>query len=158
MGNALKLYAKHLAIAWPGLWLATALLAAILDRTAVDYLFDTPSSAPYFAGYWVVGLLVGYWLNRMERASAAQWVWLPPLVLLAWAFRSDYLSLSGGWLNTWGSYFTKNCTRSECLGEAFATIPFYTCVAYSLGAWWARRRGLVGGRAVAHMRSDGSQA
>lgn len=138
--SAMWPYVKHLAIAWPGLWLGTGLLGLALEHSRAGHLFDLPGSAPLFAGYWVVGALSGYWINRCGRSRAALWVWLPPLAVLAVSFWSEYRTLSGGWPDASAAFFSSDCSSSECLGELLFTSPAVTCIAYSAGAWWALRR------------------
>jgi hypothetical protein len=42
--------------------------------------------------------------------------------------------------STWDTYFGKGCGGSECLYELFLTAPFYTSVAYSIGAYTTFKR------------------
>lgn len=145
--KTLALYLKHLAVAWPGLSLAIFVATLPLAYTPLSVIFAPPDCAPCFAGYWAVGALVGFWLNRRDCSRAASWVWLAPLALTAFSLPVYFrFPMDLGWSGVWTAYFSKNCGGSECLVELMETAPLITCVAYSLGALWARRQCRAGDR------------
>jgi hypothetical protein len=74
-------YATHLLIAWPGLFLLGVALAGVMPDSIERRFFDVPGAAPLFVGDLLLGLAVGWLANRRSRSSAAGWVFLPALAL-----------------------------------------------------------------------------
>jgi len=109
----------------------------------------------------IPALIVGHVTARQLR-SAATWAWVIPTVVLSYRFLQYHApsSVLLGNSTTAFSYFfhiervmptTANPTASNpvrVLAQMTITAPFYTGLAYSLGAWSARQRfmkGLFGG-------------
>lgn len=140
--NWLGLYAKHVLIAWPGIFLATLVVGILVSATPLVYLFSPDLNAPWFPGMVISGLLAGFYFNARDRCASASWVFALPLAYFFWSTYSEAsLPPYGGFSFVWQNYFTRNCGATECLGELLATGPLYAGVAYSIGAWWVRHRG-----------------
>jgi hypothetical protein len=103
---------------------------------------------PFYPVQIVVGLCFGFLLGRRFQHRSMFWVWIFPLVILAYAFAATPA------LSPWASvltrpesvqarlsyYFGWGCKpRDRCLDQLVITMPFYVSVAYSLGALLARK-------------------
>jgi hypothetical protein len=82
----------------------------------------------------VVGVLAGRLAYKRLPSALAFLVWIPPAGFLFWSAWSWQKTMAP-YDSTWDTYFGNNCSGSECLYELFLTAPFYTSVAYSLGAY-----------------------
>ena len=104
-------------------------------------------ASPFYPIQIVVGLLWGWLIWAQFRHRAMFWVWVFPLFSLVIGLLSipTYTSeiVPDAALSTypWFSRFFGYDCRSEgrCLEQLGFTLPFYTAVAYSAGAWWAFR-------------------
>lgn len=141
MKETVTLYLKHQAIAWPGVTTGCILLGIPPIQGAL-LLFGVPNGAPVFAGWLLAGGTLGYLINRKDCSWAACLVFFPPLAVFLWGlWVALHATVDGGWTGMWTAYFSNNCGASECMDEGFLTAPLYACVAYSLAAWLALRRG-----------------
>jgi len=102
------------------------------------------SNTPFFPIQIAVGAYLGWKLyNRLGHRSIL-WVWILPGALLTYAviaiptFSPWSTSPETGPLS---HYFGWGCQADyRCYDQMTFTQPFYTSVAYSLGALWAARR------------------
>ena len=133
-------YAKHLLIAWTGLFALGVLLAGTVPGLTY-YTLDAPSAAPYFPGWIAIGLAAGFLINRRDRSPAACWVFVPPLLLfLLDALQTIHRGAPyGGWSYYLSNTFSPHCTSDACAGEALLTAPLYATIAYSIGSLIALR-------------------
>jgi hypothetical protein len=97
----------------------------------VDYYFIGPT----FLFPISAGMIAGYILGDSLPKASSRLLLLLPLAMMSWdlsAFlNSNYDVTLHNFINT---YLGKNCTSSECLGEAWVTSPLISAIAYSLGA------------------------
>jgi hypothetical protein len=111
------------------------------------------ADVPYSPAFWGPALLLGFVVNlRMADRSAC---WVGPLGALMLALlillsipgyeRSGYeLNRTGHSFLTYinGELFSldpNKCSGDECLGKLLFTTPVLSCIAYSIGAWFALR-------------------
>jgi len=136
----IKRYAKHLAVAWPGLFAASVVVAGVAPR-GLQRVVDMPGPAPYFPFSVFLGLAAGWAMNLKCCDREASWVFVPPLV---WMLIVVYGDLAAGpkpgWSQVWTNELSNACLGTECLGEALATAPLYAALAYALAATLARLR------------------
>lgn len=105
-----------------------ACIGAVNQRVG-DFLFE----APLFPGEIILGFCSGFVVDRFLGSSSAKWTWVVPALLLL----SDFLSsIHGSSMSSTSQYFfAGKC--SDCVEVMFMVAPFYTSIAYSLGAWAA---------------------
>ena len=103
------------------------------------------SNTPFFPIQIAVGAYLGWKLYIRWRHRSMLWVWIWPGVLLTYAV------IAIPTLSPWSSssadtgplahYFGWGCQADyRCYDQMTFTEPFYTSVAYSLGALWASRK------------------
>jgi hypothetical protein len=137
-----------------------ALMTSVGHHTSPGSFGDNMIDQPFFrwadksnALFPISGLVLGFFSRRILRSRWGVWVWVLPLIVLAW----NLLTWEGAgppttkvyWAHVWANYFSSACAGSECLYELFVTVPFYTSAAYSLG-WLAaslRQNRNIGGSA-----------
>jgi hypothetical protein len=136
---------------------------AALAALGMFSLFDVPHAAglkpsmrpvywlltenPFYPVQILTGLYFGWFLSRRFPHKSMVWVWILPLLLLA------YLFLAGPVISPWASqlirpeslrgkfrfYFGWGCRpRERCIDQLLLTMPFYASAAYSFGALLAR--------------------
>ena len=102
---------------------------------------------PFYPVQIVVGLCFGWMLGRRFNHRSMFWIWILPLAILIYAFaatptlspRTSILALPNTVQSRLSYYFGWGCQpRARCLDQLLITMPFYTSVAYSLGALLAR--------------------
>lgn len=102
---------------------------------------------PFYPVQIVVGLCFGWMLGRRFNHRSMLWIWILPLAILIYAFaatpifspRASILTLPTTVQSRLSYYFGWGCQpRDRCLDQLLITMPFYTSVAYSLGALLAR--------------------
>lgn len=120
--------------------LASALLVLIVpgggaSNTIAGELINEPCWAPVI----IVGLLLGACCYKYVPSKLSFFAWLLPGIFLLWSAWSWQKTMSM-YDSTWDTYFGKDCGGSECVYQLFVTVPFYSGLAYSLGAFvgWAR--------------------
>lgn len=123
-----------------------ALLGSILGLTLHGTRLD--KLVPLFAGptylfFILVGLGLGYVVNRRQRSRAPLWIWILPTIWSAYAAAAD---LSSG-IHRGESVFDYAWNTLILAHHELAYIsqwgigaPFFSSVAYSFGAWLAIRR------------------
>jgi hypothetical protein len=102
---------------------------------------------PFYPVQIVTGLYFGWFLGRRFPHKSMLWVWILPLLVLAYSF------LAGPVVSPWASplirpeslrgrlgfYFGWGCQpRDRCIDQLLLTMPFYTSAAYSFEALLAR--------------------
>ena len=107
------------------------------------------TETPYFPIQTVLGLFTGWSVARRLGHRMMRWVWVFPLILLGFAMATiktllpgvtSVLLQSGVTQSPGFHYLGAGCrVRDGCLDQLLITMPFYSSVAYSLGAWWAMR-------------------
>lgn len=105
------------------------------------------TTIPEFPIQTALALLLGWWLMKSTRQSAALWVWVLPvivmLIVLIHGPVAEYGFHSGA--NVFSHFFGSGCKpRDRCLDQIVFTLPFCTAVGYSLGAAFARSQKKVG--------------
>jgi len=102
--------------------------------------------SPYYPVQIVVALLVGRFFGFYYRQRSALWVWVVPLVLLCARFAAfspsevSVMDSAGADLSLrFSHFFGFGCGNRPCHDEIVGTLPFYSAVAYSLGALAALR-------------------
>jgi len=140
-----------------GTW-GIALFAYFLGSSVLELfgLFGRPYSmrplhwilteTPFFPVQIALGLYSGWLLGRRLKHRSMLWVWILPGLVLSYALvavptltpaLTSVLDQSGGPLS---HYFGWGCQpKNRCLDQLLITMPFYAAVAYSLGAWLARK-------------------
>jgi hypothetical protein len=97
--------------------------------TTIDKLIGVPLWLPSS----LAAACAGVFFYKRIRHKFAFWAWVPSFILLLWSAWDWHGTLSK-YDSTWDTHFGKDCGGSECLYQLFFTVPFYTSVAYSLGA------------------------
>jgi hypothetical protein len=105
------------------------------------------ASNPFYPLEICVGLWLGWKLFSMWQHHEMFLVWIVPCVVLVFVVlavptftpaRISMLDMRNGPLE---HYFGWRCpTTNGCIDQAMATLPFYTSVAYSIGALLAYRK------------------
>jgi hypothetical protein len=104
---------------------------------------------PYYPVQIAVGLYLGWVLGRRFQHRSMLWVWILPLAILCYAFFATPI-LIPEWTSVLARprtpvsrlsyYFGWGCQPTiHCLDQLMITMPFYSSVAYSLGARLARK-------------------
>jgi hypothetical protein len=102
------------------------------------------SNTPFFPIQIALGAILGGKLYRRWEHRSMLWVWILPGVVLT------YAAIAIPTFSPWSSspadtgplshYFGWGCQAdNRCYDQLTFTQPFYTSVAYSLGALWARK-------------------
>jgi len=103
------------------------------------------SNTPFFPIQIAVGGYLGWKLYRRWGHCSMLWVWILPGVVLTYAVIAiptfSPWSSSPADTGPLSHYFGWGCQADyRCYDQFTFTQPFYTSVAYSLGALWASRR------------------
>jgi hypothetical protein len=118
---------------------AAAYLGALLAYIAQEGVFFLLGDqrwvraliAPTFVLPIAAGALAAY-VMRKHPSKSSYFAWIIPLVLLVRAFlevvKSPYTTHS----EIWDTMIGTDCSDSECLYEAFFTVPFVCALAYSV--------------------------
>ncbi len=105
------------------------------------------SERPYFPVQIIFALILGWLLGRALRHRSMVWVWVLPLAILCYSLLTARVLIPTSILirpsviQSWFShYFGWGCRPADhCLDQLLITMPFYSSLAYSLGAFLARR-------------------
>ena len=115
------------------------------------------SNTPFFPIQIAAGMYLGWSLYRRWGHRSMLWIWILPGVVLSYAvvavptFSPWSLSVETGPLS---HYFGWGCQADyHCYDQLTFTQPFYTSVAYSLGALWASRKSRTKGTDEGHRRN-----
>jgi hypothetical protein len=117
------------------------------------------SGLPYFPVQIVFALILGWLLGRALRHRSIMWVWVLPLVMLCYSVATYRVLIPTSVLASIGQsrfshYFGWRCRpENHCLEQLLITMPFYSCLAYSLGAAFARKAfGYADSKSGGHFR------
>ena len=127
-----KIYILHILVAVIGVFLVGALLELLLERFTSLSVAGAICEGPVFFGEIGLGFLFGFGLNRNLRSKSAMWTWVLPAIWLAAAIPGTLNTAWGG--GGWGFLFGTKC-RPDCFDQLITVCPFYSSVAYSVGAW-----------------------
>jgi hypothetical protein len=122
--------------------------------------YSIVSGLPYFPVQIVFALILGWLLGRALRHRSIVWVWVLPLVILCYSVATYRVLVPTSVLASVGQsrfshYFGWGCRpENHCLDQLLITMPFYSCLAYSLGAAFARRAfGYADSKSSGHFRA-----
>ena len=109
--------------------------------------YSIVSENPYFPVQIIFGLILGWLLGRAVRHRSIVWVWVLPLAMLCYSVAAarvliptSLLASPGVGQSRFSHYFGWGCRPADhCLDQLLITMPFYSSLAYSLGAVLARR-------------------
>ena len=155
--KSLLVFALHQFIgAWGIAFLAAFGLFELFDLVAtlspwkpsVRFVHWILTENPLYPVQIVAGLYFGWLLGRRLQHRCMLWIWIFPLAILAYAFAatplvSPYASVllrPDSVQARVSFYFGWGCQpRERCIDQLLISMPFYTSVAYSLGALLARK-------------------
>ena len=140
-----------------GTW-GVAFFAAFALTTTFDGLGDFGWHSPMRNLHWILtqnpyypiqialGLYLGWKLSCRLRHKSMVWIWMVPLVILFYSVvtftpeRKSVLEHPRPGQTRLSHYFGWGCQpTTHCLDQLLVTMPFYVSVAYSVGAWMARK-------------------
>jgi hypothetical protein len=116
-------------------------------KPSVHFLHWLLTENPFYPVQILTDFYFGWFLARRFPHKSMRWVWILPLLILAYSF------LAGPVVSPWASelirpeslrgrlgfYFGWDCQpRDRCIDQLLLTMPFYASVAYSVGALLAR--------------------
>ena len=117
-------------------------LGTMLVSHSAGRLAMIPFSRPFYVGQIVVALLGGVLAGSRIRPDLAKWVWLLPsislLIMFIFIVYSAHSTAQVGTAqNLWSRFYTSACANPNiaCPQETFGICPFFSSVAYSIGAW-----------------------
>jgi hypothetical protein len=130
-------YLIHLALFYCGLvlsFLAQLLLILIIPPLGkVTNPLGRAVNEPVFPLLVLAGFTVGRYCYQRIPSRLALAIWVVPGIFLLYSSWSWHKTMSQ-YDSVWVTYFGSGCEGSECLYEALLTAPFYSAIAYSLGA------------------------
>lgn len=110
-------------------------LSNVAPRAAHWILTETP----FFPIQILLGLVVGFWLSRRFGHRVMLWTWTVPALVLIAAILFLPPDFSSGELTHGERFFGWSCLpQNHCIDQLVVTMPFYSAVAYSVGAFVAR--------------------
>jgi hypothetical protein len=124
--------------------------------------YSIVSELPYFPVQIIFGLILGWLLGRAFRHRSMVWVWVVPLVILCYSvvtattvLPTSVFASPGAGQSRISHYFGWGCRPADrCLDQLLITMPFYSSLAYSLGAALARKTlGYAGSEDTKHYRA-----
>lgn len=109
--------------------------------------YSLVSESPYFPVQIIFALLLGWLPGRTMRHRSMTWVWVLPLLILVYSLvtarvlnPTSVFAMPGVVQSRFSHYFGSGCRPAErCLDQLVITMPFYSSLAYSLGAVLARK-------------------
>jgi hypothetical protein len=109
--------------------------------------FFVLSENPYFPVQIIFALILGWLLGRSLHHWSMVWVWVLPLAVLCYSVATarvliptSVLASPGVGQSRFSHYFGWGCRPVDgCLDQLLITMPFYSSLAYSLGATLARK-------------------
>ena len=125
-------------------------LLRLLNRQyPVDLWYRVFAFRPYYPIQVALGIYFGWLLSHRLRHRSMIWTWVLPTIILVYAVSAiptltpevtSTMLWAGVNQSRWSHYFGWGCRLADrCFDQALTTQPFYTSVAYSLGALLARR-------------------
>jgi hypothetical protein len=116
--------------------------------------YSIVSETPYFPVQIIFALLLGCLLGRALRHRSMVWVWVLPLAILCYSLLTatvlipewtSVLVRPGVGQSWFSHYFGWGCRpAAHCLDQLLVTMPFYSSLAYSIGAFVARTNARFG--------------
>jgi hypothetical protein len=157
--RSIVIFAAHQFIGSLGVvYLSTYVVSAFGGLLAIIYdLFGHSFSTrplhwimtetPYFPIQIAIGAGLGWTLYRRFRHLSMLWVWIVPFSILSYAVvalptfsDTSIFNKAGGLQSSLSHYFGWGCQpRDRCFDQILITLPTYSAVAYSLGAFLARK-------------------
>src|SRR3989442_15412434 len=109
--------------------------------------YSIVSEKPYFPVQIISALILGWLLGRTLRHRSTVWVWVLPLAILGYSLvtarvliPTSVFASPGVFQSRFSHYFGSGCQpAAHCLDQLLITMPFYSSLAYSVGAFLARR-------------------
>jgi hypothetical protein len=109
--------------------------------------FSIVSELPYFPVQIIFALILGWLLGRALRHRSIVWVWVLPMAILCYSLvtarvliPTSVFARPGVFHSRFSHYFGWGCQpAAHCLDQLLITMPFYSSLAYSVGAILARR-------------------
>lgn len=132
-------YLLHLLASTFGVMLATAILLndilkPLLEPRISDAKLISIATGPYYALPIVLAALAGYFGYTRIKGNYCFWVWIVPTAYLAtkiFLWTPTSILADQNWGTTLAHFFVGTPPRYP---EGNVTIPFYTSLAYTLGA------------------------
>lgn len=100
---------------------------------------------PFFPLRILLALWLGWHLNNRFGHRFARWVWILPAIYLAYTIATwtgHLYSTLSYWEDVRNELFGSGNSSTERVYQFSVTLPFYTSVAYSIGAHFGYRRWL----------------
>src|SRR6266478_7879089 len=109
--------------------------------------YSIVSELPYFPVQIIFALILGLLLGRALRHRSIVWVWVLPLAILCYSLvtarvliPTSVLARPGVFQSRFSHYSGSGCQpAAHCLDQLLVTMPFYSSLAYSIGAALARK-------------------
>ena len=109
--------------------------------------YSIVSERPYFPVQIIFALILGWLLGRALRHRSMVWVWALPLAILCYSLvtarvliPTSVFTRPGVFQSRFSHYFGWGCRPADhCLDQLLITMPFYSSLAYSMGAALARK-------------------
>jgi hypothetical protein len=125
---------------------STFLAGGISNSLPLPYKPLTDDFGVFNPFMWVLGLIAGFFVNRITLPRYACWVWLAGAGWLALGVWSEVHSYDPRWYqsctaseNVVNAFFVLNGRKcgggGSTLGGIFFTTPAINSIAYSVGAW-----------------------
>jgi|GEM_PF-5155417 len=125
------LYLVHVFIGTAAVFLITTFIGAGITHLS-EKMADRAFGGPAFLAYIVFGFFGGLFINRHLRSDSAKWAWIPWTLVILFDF---YSYRKFGWEFTFSYLFGP--PEGAGVEQVFTVAPFYSSIAYSLGAWAA---------------------
>ncbi len=108
--------------------------------------YSIVSELPYFPVQIIFAFILGWLLGRALRHRSIVWVWVLPLAILCYSLvtasvliPTSVLTRPGVLQSRLSYYLGWGCRPADhCFDQLLITMPFYSSLAYSLGAFLAR--------------------
>jgi hypothetical protein len=109
--------------------------------------YSIVSEKPYFPVQIIFGLVIGWLVGRALRHRSMVWVWVLPFAILCYSLitarvliPTSVFASPGVFESRFSHYFGWGCRpAAHCLDQLLITMPFYSSLAYSMGAALARK-------------------
>lgn len=113
--------------------LSAVLLFAVTSPSRARW---TLTETPFFPVQILVALVLATVLQRILRHRTMEWVWVLPLLVLGVSFVVSPFPFS----TRLNRYFGSGCRPElRCFIQLAITLPLYSSIAYSLGAFLSRK-------------------
>jgi hypothetical protein len=129
--------------------LAFKFLLLFGHRYSQRAFYSIVSEKPYFPVQIIFALILGWLIGRTLRHRSMVWVWVLPLAILGYSLVTasslvpewtSVLDRPGIGQSRFSHYFGWGCRPADrCLDQLLITMPFYSSLAYSMGAVLARK-------------------